>query len=83
MFGYSRLELVCQSVSRCAGLRETTMLATKDDRMHRRFGSRTVENGQRYFLNFASGGDELSYEYRRASEAELKAAYGSEKVSQP
>ena len=73
-FGCSGHELVCQDITKCAGLRETTMLATKDDHTQRRFDSRTIENSQQYFLNLASGGDELSYQYRMTSRAEIKAA---------
>jgi hypothetical protein len=73
-FGYSGQELVCQDISKYAGLREITMLATKDDHTQRRSDSRTVENSQQYFLNLASGGDELSYQYRMTSRAEVKAA---------
>lgn len=73
-FGCSGHELVRPHTSKCKGLREMTMLATNDHHTQRCFDSRTVEYSQRNFLNFASGGQELSYEYRRTPRAELKAA---------
>ena len=73
-FGCSGHELVCPDISKCKGLRETTMLATNDDHTQRCFVSRTVENNQRNFLNFASSGQELSYGYRWTPRAESEAA---------